>query len=465
MHKSKLLTLFYALSKKERLAFRKFIHSPFWNKREEVKRFYAYLETASKKKKPNWKKEEVFKHLFPGLAYDEIQMRHLMSTTFKLMEDFLSIEGEEYQAIRQKINLARVYRKRQLYKFFEQTVKTAELLLEKMPKDFQYFHFQYLLEFESYQFIKSRKRIAEYNLQELMTAVDVRFLTNKLKQSCSLLSHQAVYNIDYDAGLLPTVIDSIEDSVYLKIPAISIYYHCYLALTQDDDEQFRLFKEQIFDLGNQFSPDELRDLYLHAINFCIKKLNTGQEQYVKEAFELYKTGLESEVLLEQKRLSRFAYKNVVALGLRLEAFDWITYFLENYTRFLEQKFKANYYNYNYARMAFVQKKYDQAMKALAKVGSSDLLLNIDGKVMLLKMYYELDEFDALEALVSSMQTFMRRKGMLAYHRENYFNILKYVQRMISLNPVDKKSKAALIQEIEKQEVLTEKPWLLKQLQK
>ena len=463
MDKSKLLMLHYSFSPKERIAFRKFLQSPVWNKRTDVMELYDYLEKESKKKHAQWEKRAVFGSLFPNIAYDDIQMRLLMSMTFKLMEDFLSFKEVDQQAIRQKINLARAYRKRQMYKLFEQTMKAAEGILAKMPRDHHYFHFRYLLEIESYQFTKSRKRVADYNLQELIDAVDVRFLTDKLKQSCLTMSHQAVYKINYDTGLLPMVLNVIENSNYLQVPAISVYYHGYLALTQDDEAQFGAFKQQLFEHGLTFSKNELHDLYLMAINFCIKKLNTGKEQYVKEAFDFYKSGLESGVLLEQKRLSRFAYKNVVALGLRLEEYDWIAYFLEQYTKHLERKFRERYYNYNYARLAYALKNYEPAMRALAKVGSSDLLLNIDGKVMLLKMYYELDEFDALEALITSMRTLIRRKNMLTYHRENYFNILKYVQKLVTLNPIDRVERKQLKLEIESQEVLTEKRWLLEQL--
>lgn len=463
MRKSKLLVLFLTLNSKERLALRKFIKSPFWNKRDDILDLYAYMEAESRKKAPVWGKEQVYQSLYPNQSYDEIQMRHLMSILFRLTESFLANYDADHQDIQQKINLARIYRKRQLYKFFEQTVKAAEAILDKMPKDSQFFHYKYLLELEVYQFLKNQKRVAVYNLQELTDAVDIRFLTDKLKQSCLLLSHQAVFNIDYDPGLLPSILTLLPESNYLKIPAISIYYYCYLALTEDKEEYFAQFKQQIMQEQAHFSTDEFRDLYLLAINFCIKKLNTGQEKYVGEAFELYKSGIESEVLLEKKRLSRFAYKNIVALGLRMEAYDWISYFLDNFTKYLERRFRDNYYNYNFARLSYSKHNYKAAMESLSKVGTNDVLLNIDAKVLQLKMYYELDEFDTLDSLIASMGAFVRRKNMLTYHRENYRNILKYFQKLSGLNYLDKQAIADLRSEIDATSVLTEKKWLLEQL--
>lgn len=463
MKSSKLLILFHSLSPSERVAFRKFLQSPYFNRREDVLSLYDFMLKESKKKKPNWNKTSIFQQLFAPTPYEDSRMRHLLSMTFKLMESFIAKGEENHEKIRELLNLAKAYRNRHLYKFFLQTVETLRTTLEKLPHDYQYYHFQYLLEQEYYQFIKNQKRMAEYNLQELSHAVDIRFLTNKLKQSCSLHSHRTIYNIEYDEGLLSGVLETLDGSHYLDIPAISIYYYCYLALTQNDEAFFQLFRDQIFAYQDQFSVDEMRDLYLLAINFCIKRLNTGQEAYVKEAFQLYQSGLENKVLLEKNRLSRFAYKNTVALGLRLKAHDWIARFLQEYTSYLEPKFRNSYFYYNMARLAYSLGDHQKAMSNLVKVDSSDLLLNIDAKVLLLKMYYELEEFDALDSLLSSMQTLLRRKNMLAYHRNNYVNIIRYIRKLAHSNAYDKEAISQLRKEIELEEVLTERSWLLQQL--
>jgi len=58
---------------------------------------------------------------------------------------------------------------------------------------------------------------------------------------------------------------------------------------------------------------------------------------------------------------------------------------------------------------FTQKDYRRAMPLLAQAGESDLLLNLDSRVMLLKMYYETGEWDALDALLASFRVLLLRK--------------------------------------------------------
>ena len=86
--------------------------------------------------------------------------------------------------------------------------------------------------------------------------------------------------------------------------------------------------------------------------------------------------------------------------------------------------------------------------------------------MQLKIYYELQEFDVLESFLNSFRTYVNRKkqsgDLRSYHQENYLNIIRLTQKLLTYNPFDKKEKAKLKDEIEKTKV-TERKWLLDQL--
>ena len=82
--------------------------------------------------------------------------------------------------------------------------------------------------------------------------------------------------------------------------------------------------------------------------------------------------------------------------------------------------------------------------------------------MLLRMYYELEEYDALHSLLESFVTYIRRKK-IAYHRENYLNLIKFTKRLLMLAQYDHKATMMLRQAIEKEPHLAEKQWLLKML--
>lgn len=462
MKDSKLYALFRQFTSPERADLSNRLHSPWYNRRSDVLKLYQALDKRVTKKIADFSKKSIFKEVFPNETYDDRKIRYTMSFLLKIIEQYLAEQVQDNVDLHQKIKLTTAYRQRNLEKHFNQSIKTARSSLEKLPRNATFYHLNYLIELEQYSYNAESKRTTANNLQSLNDAYDIQYLANKLKQSCLLLSHQAVYKVNYDSGLLTMVLDYLKDSDHLEVPAIAIYYYCYKALTEESHEDFQKLKNKFLEYQHLFPKEEMADVLLLAINFCIKQINTRQDQYLREVFELYQLGLDNKLLLLQNRLHRFVYKNVVASGLRLGEIDWVETFIQTYAPLVDANYRSEYLHYNRARLFFFKKDYAQAMSLLATVDSSDLLLTMDAKVMLLKMYYELEEFDPLDNLLASFKAFLNRKKVISYHRENYSQLIEFTKKLLYLNHNDKTAKGSLSQKIEASSV-TEKEWLLKQL--
>ena len=103
------------------------------------------------------------------------------------------------------------------------------------------------------------------------------------------------------------------------------------------------------------------------------------------------------------------------------------------------------------------------MNLLQQVDFKDRLHQLDARRMLLLMYYELSEFDALESLLDSFQTYIRRQKDLSYHRDNYLNLIRFIRKMLRLNLDLRANREDIIKEINDTKALAEKAWLLEQL--
>ena len=121
------------------------------------------------------------------------------------------------------------------------------------------------------------------------------------------------------------------------------------------------------------------------------------------------------------------------------------------------------FNFNKARLEYNRKNYDNALNLLQKADFKDLLNNLIAKTLLIKIYYELEAYNILESHLDSLQTFIRRKKVMGYHKENYLNIVQFTKKLLTTNLDDSLEKEKLKNRIEKEEVLTEKKWLLEQL--
>ena len=386
-----------------------------------------------------------------------------MSWLLQSIEEFLAYRQMQRDKFSRSVALATAYREKGLEKHFDHVLRQAGKAMKGQVQDQDFFWAKYRFEFEQYAFVDSQVRMATNNLAEVGRALDVHLLASKLKQSCLQLAHQSVYNVEYDYTFLPAIIEFLEGSEYVGIPAITPYYYCYRALTENNHLFFQKFKAELEGENTGLANQESRTLYLLAINFCIRQINQAQEGYVEQAFDLYQKGTESGVLLENGHLSRFAYKNAVALGLSLKEFEWAEKFIEHYRTALESKYQDAFYHYNLARLFFTKKDYDRAMPLLVRVDDSDLLLNLDSKVMLLKMYYEIGEFDALDSLLSSFRTMVNRKRMIGYHKAHYLGIIRFTRKLMERRPGDLQSDEKLRKEISNSERLPEKRWLLQQL--
>ena len=103
------------------------------------------------------------------------------------------------------------------------------------------------------------------------------------------------------------------------------------------------------------------------------------------------------------------------------------------------------------------------MERLRQVEYEDLFLNIYAKIMLMKIYYELQEHDVLDSFLKSFERFIRRHRGLAYHRENYLNDIYFTRKMLKVNPFDRDGREALRRELETTPALTERGWLLERV--
>jgi hypothetical protein len=469
MESSHLILVLRTLSKKEERDLRKWLCSPVHNQREDVAQLFEYLMAGRHLWEEKFlRKERGFSRLFPDEPYDDAKLRQSMHFLLKAVEEFLIYQEQRGDEVRARMALSSVYRKRKLDRAFRKAIKGVETLQEKAPyRNEQFLRNEYLLQIEKYQFQEGKKRTTEMNLQEVSDALDTTFIADKLRQTCLMLAHQAVYKAEYRIGLLDEVLDYVGQNQLENVPAIAAYYFVYRSITDREHSgaYFEKLKELIKYKGDLFPHHELRDIYLMAINYCVSRINAGDSGMRVELFELYRNGIEDETLIENNALSHFTFRNIVNLGTALKEFDWVNRFISGYQQYLSDKYRETFVQFSKAKLHFTKREYDQAMQLLAQSDFDDILTNLYGKSMLIIMYYEQDELDALESLLDSMRTYMRRKQVMGSYKAIYTNLIKYSRKLIRINPFDHEQVSKLHQEIQSANPLPEKQWFVEQLEK
>jgi len=402
--------------------------------------------------------------IFPEGTYSPAALRLLMSFLQKLVDQFLALEHWQNTPAAVESDLVQAYRQKGLDRHFQDALKGAKLSLEGQSlRNSDYYVRSGILLWEEARYNSLRHPEDEQYLIGLSDNADLIWLTQKLRYLCLHTAYRTRFNSARSLSLRQEVEDILERYTFLENTTISTWYYCLKMLEEPDAaDYFSRFKQGVLTHGSSFHPDELRDLHLFAINYCIRRVNEGQKGFFHDIMDFYKDGLSKGHLLDNGVLSHFTYYNIVAAGLHTHEYEWVETFIPGYRNALERTYRDSAYSFNLARLKFARKAYDEALELLQHSNYHEPLLNMAAKTMSLKIFYALGEYEVLSAHLEAFIKYIRRKPGLGYHRNNYLQMARLTQKLIHLNWNDKAEVQALRQKIADEPVLTEREWLLEQ---
>ena len=466
MTSSLLVRTFKQLTPKDLRTLREFTRSHIFNRRDDVVRLGDYLITHTGKPAIKaFEARRLYEAACPGQPFDEKQLRHLMSYLLDVVRQYLAWSEWRADQDEQQRYLVRALRNRGLEKLFEKEWQRADDTAEGNPvRDARYHFRRYQLHQENLEHTARRERSGRLNLQPLPDELTTFYISEMLRHACATFMHQAVAGQAYRIDLLKVILEAAGQEEMLRVPAVAVYYHAYRMLeSPESTEPFERLKALLAIHEHRFAAEEMRGLYLMAINGCIRRMNAGRRTYIQEAFDLYKLALERDFLTENGILSGFTYKNILRVSVALGEHAWAEHFLEQYRAALHPRERDNLYRYNLAYLYFQQHDYSRAMPLLQQTDLDDPLNNLDARRMLLRSYYELGEWEALESLLQSFSAYLRRQKNLGYHRTTNENLIAFTRKLLELNRSDAKAVAALKAVIDATPDVAERGWLLERL--
>lgn len=418
MFKSTLVQLIQTLDRKEMTRFVEFVESPFFNKHKDVKRLVAYLNKMypdlNKKKT---EREFVYKQLFKGSKYDESKLKHVFSYTLRLLEKYLSLQEFLKVETDLQLYLLRDLRQRNQNKRFEKLLsKTKKTINIDEYQNFEHHFRMYstISEADKY-FIGQSTYKRDENLQLKVNSLDRFYLSEKLRSICEMINRRGFFNIEYDVYLVDEIMSFLKarPEWWSSTPSIQIYYQVYHTLTEmGNDEHIYELLRLIKEFGELFPSNERQDLYFYCLNYCIRRGNQGANEFWMETLEIYRELLRTDLLLDNGVLNESHYRNISGAALRVNENEWAKAFLEEYKDKLPATASENAYNYNLSRYYYHSKQYDEALLLLNTIEYTDLVYYTDSKSLLLRIYYELGESEALRSLIDSFKQYLTRNKTL-----------------------------------------------------
>src|SRR6185437_1370313 len=329
MYSGKLFLWLDSLTKTEKSRFREFVSSPYFNKNEDTRRFLAILDNDAERKLT---KEQIFHLLFPGKPYDARKITDQVYYLTRLVEQFLSLQKFSSDSILQNISLLGKALENGIEKM---ALSTSDLIEEQLFEttyhDQDYYYKEFLFQTELDKFYVGKEKIKQdESLQKKTDSLDLFYISAKLRDCCEMLNRNQIMQSEYRVPMIGYIKDYVKNSLsdFSKYPDIGIYYHILLMLENPDtDGHFFELKTLLESHHGLFPENELRDMYNYARNYCIRKINAGNNTFYRPLFEISKSLVASGLILSDNYMTQRDYKNIVSMSLRLSEYDWSLRFI------------------------------------------------------------------------------------------------------------------------------------------
>jgi hypothetical protein len=461
MDNHKLFILIKSFTPREQVQFSQFLSSGFLPANKNVIKLNQLIASGKE-----ITKENIYKKVFGDGAYDDKKLRYLFTDLNDAAETFLSISGFLEDKKLRSAFLVRNLAERNCVKSYNGVVREFQEQTDSEDvRDADYFYFRYYLEHIQLSLeIERQKRTESTNIERVLDNLDKFYLIRKLQLCCEVYNVKNVLSINYKAFLLDEILSYLSRNRYEETPAITIYYQILMTLMESENEEhFRRLRELLLKNEKSFSKSELREMYQYVLNYCIKKINTGNLSYQKELFETYKVIIANDVILLNHYFPQWDFKNIVTISCRLKEYSWAEKFIYSYKDKIKPDERQNAFVYNLAYLNFHKGKYSDVRNLLQKVEFTDLYYQLDTKVILLKILYELEDEEGFEYHINAFRTYLKRNKLISdYQRQIYTNLIKYTFRLMR-GSMNAKKVNALKSEIEANPQVADLQWLQRKI--
>ncbi|MEM6769539.1 MAG: hypothetical protein AAF597_03045 [Bacteroidota bacterium] len=449
------------LSPTESRRFTDWLACPLHNRRKDCRLLYQFLLQAA----PSTTAKDRYAAAYPEASFDPARYRQLEHQLLKRLEAFLAWDHYQRDDFAPDHFLLQAYRRRGLDDHRQTRLRRyrpGETAGEHRLQ-FDYFHAT-----ESYDLSLATNRGGKVDYLAPEYALEKYLLGLRLRQTCITLAHQRLHKsaTPYQIPRLTETLAAASGKEYQNDPFIRLFYLVAQLQIKDPEAATPIFKETItllIESGNRLPFGDQYNLLLLAINYGLRRANTGAESAIEDTFRLYQIGLERAMLYNRGLISIFAFNNILGLALRLEKKSFATRFLEAHKDLLPEKGGAEVVALGRARLALANGEDGEALRHLQQADFQDFIHHLTARVLQLKIYFRQDSFTLVQSHISSTRKLLQRRKGIGYHLQNYRNIFALANAILRLGPGEQEAAKQLLAKVESTSPCTEKPWLLERI--
>lgn len=476
MQGSKLIQILKTFSDDDWAAIRLMAASPYYisgSEAEKVQRLIDLLHLA----KPDFTDQQLKAENIAQQVYLEKtenntrQLPKVMTRLVRLIETYL-IQQQQLppgKATEKRI-LAEAFEAKGLKVLAAQNLAKAEKLLKKEEHQDKPYYWEQLLLAESWftHFSSTSLKESTRYLHETEQKLDEWYLLAKLEQVVWQKAQSIQTKTEVAETLLPMkeLLASIAQLNFSIYPVHGVYYHALVFLLDAHDTKLELFQEiahQLDQYGHLIEEEKEKALQTLLRIFATGRYNQGEQAYLHISFQLYQAHLAAGYLYFEGKIHSQTLLNMVTIGLRVKAFEWVTQLLEaNNNLLLDQDAAPNACRFNYALLAFYQGDLEAALSWLDD-SYHNIYYRLAARRLEIMIYHE-QQSVLFDAKIEAFKVYIFRLSqnqLPLKHKElnnNFIDILRQIAHPSTLGNTKRKTKIRA--KIKATAHLAEREWLL-----
>ncbi|MEO8666739.1 MAG: hypothetical protein ABI462_14705 [Ignavibacteria bacterium] len=479
MLNSKLIAILKTFSNEELKRFGEFLNSPFHNKNKKAILLFRLLsEFHPEYNNKDLTKEKLYSKVFAEAKnnYNDASLRNLLSDLIVLSEKFLAHYTFEKDRFEFNEKSLRELIDRKLTVLFDKKLKLAE-------ESFQSGEFegeqQYYKKFVVEELRSSGSQFADnlklYKDESNLKASEYLsyFYLIKIFKLINFFQFQKQYNLHNEFAFAENLLSNLDlEKVmqYMKdnvknekdFLILSVYYKMYKTISEPADEKFYYeYKKALAENENLFSLLERYGLYVCLNNSGIMKIDLGNEKFFKECFEIYITMGEKDLYSAYSGYFPLsAYTGIVNTGLAANEFKKTEEIIYSYSDKLNPDYKEAALNHSLAQLNFYLKNYERALEFINKTDTEFSHFKFHIKILLLKIYFEKEDYDSLYYTIDSFKHFLGKNKLVGEtYKKEFGSFIKILDLIVKYRSLKDKKIYFNIKQLLENKAIASRRWL------
>jgi hypothetical protein len=478
MKDSRLIEILTAFTSEELNDFEKFLSSPFVKTRRNVAPLLSHLRSLY----PEFDGKKVeksfaFSIMFPDEEYSEKKMINLMSDLTKESENFLMHLALDRNETDSLLYLSKGFYEKQLLNHSMRVLKTFEKKLQpgfSPGKDYyakirqsEFFKGAYYTSKNDFEgLIETKKRYFE--------ASAVQFIFDYIQLLSSVEPILTTYGRTLDNKFIESVLKLVNvDELFSEIDKsdishkylIALHYYYLKTITEPEEKKFYyLLRDEFYGNISMLDREEKYIIFNQLANYCTEEVSRKNEQFYKEAMDVYKKMLEENAysFSEKEYMQVITYRNIIYYCNTVKDDEWFEYFISKYTDALSHEYRTDMKNFAFGNLWFLRREYEKSLVSISAIENEFFLFKSDLRNLLLKIFFELGYYEQAYSLIDAYKHFLSSTKEISKEYKEYYNrfVKRYMQLLKIKSGKSRDVPGLLLRELTKETRIVNKNWLI-----